>query len=61
MNLVETYITNIQSERLCEETTFPLYEIIADTDCYGHKEYGKKLILNQYDYDSVKKNGYYMS
>ena len=61
MNLVETYVTKIWSERLVEECNFPLYELVAETDCWGRKEHKKHLFVNEADYKSIKEKGYYLT
>lgn len=61
MKLVEIYITKIWSERLVKECNFPLYELIADTDRRGRKEYKKHFFVNELDYKSIKEKGYYSS
>ena len=61
MNLVETHVTKIFAERLVEECNFPLYELIVDTDCWGRKEYKKRILVNESDYKSIKEKGYYLT
>lgn len=56
MNLVEIYVTNI-----IKHTELNGYHyIIADFDCYGHKEYQKRECLTDGQYISVLQNGYYL-
>lgn len=58
MNEVQIYVTNITSDI---ETNYPpIREIIADTNCYGHKEIQRKLLLSPYDYSMVAEKGYYL-
>lgn len=61
MNLVETYVTKIYTERLVEECNFPLYELVADTNCYGRIERKKRFFVNESDYKSIKEKGYYLT
>lgn len=61
MNLLRTYVTNITHEELVKGVDFIFYKVIADTDCYGHKEYNKTLLLTKDNYKSVKEKGYYLS
>ena len=56
MDLLEIYVTNITFVRPCRYG----YVLIADKDDYGHIEKQVKIILSKKDYESVKRNGYYM-
>lgn len=58
MNLVEINVSNITSDI---ETDYPPFrEIVADTNCYGNKQYQKKIILAPHDYKMVMEKGYYL-
>ena len=63
MNVVETYVTNITKveKKYNEPNDLEYYEIIADTDCYGVKKKQTLLHLLKDEYDSVMKNGYYLT
>lgn len=61
MNLLETYVTNITYEELVKDLDFILYKIVADTDCYGCKEYNKTLYVHADQYKSIKEKGYYLT
>lgn len=57
--LLEIYVDNIIYEERVKEVDFILYKLIADTYCYGYKEYNKEFFLTEADYNSVKTKGYY--
>lgn len=61
MNVLETYVTNIQSVERVPNLDFCLYEIVCDTDCWGRKEYGVKIQVNGSDYQMIKDKGYYLT
>lgn len=61
MNVLETYVTNVQSVERVPNLNFCLYEIVCDTDCYGSKKYETKIQVNGYDYEMIKEKGYYMT
>ena len=58
MNLLEIYVSNITAD---EETEYKgIRKLIADTDCYGNKEYQKEIIVDEHNYKSIKEKGYYL-
>ena len=61
MNLVETWVTNIQSVERVPNLDFCLYEIVCDTNCYGHEKHGTTIQVNGYDYQMIKDKGYYLT
>lgn len=61
MNLVETYITKIYEERYVDGFTFPMYEMVVDTDCYGQKKHKKRILVNESEYHCIKEKGYYLT
>ena len=59
MNLVEKWVSNITFEGRCER--YPdFWKVIADTNCYGNKKEQEELMLTNGDFQSVKKNGFYL-
>lgn len=61
MNLVETWVTNIQSIERLPNVEFCLYEIVCDTNCYGNEKKNTKIYVNDYDYKMIQKYGYYLN
>ena len=61
MNILETYVTNIQSVKQVPNLSFILYKIICDTDCYGVKKTNTTIHVTEHDYQSIKEKGYYMT
>ena len=61
MNLVETWVTNIQSIERLPNVEFCLYEIVCDTNCYGNENKNTKIYVNDYDYKMIQKYGYYLN
>ena len=56
MNLVEMWVTNITYH----EYSDGLHCIVADFNCYGRKENQVTKYLTEYEWLSVKFNGYYL-
>ncbi len=63
MNLVETWITKIHSvKKLTDpDLKFDLWEVVADTDCYGCKEEKKVLHLFRSEIRMIHDKGYYLT
>lgn len=61
MNLVETWVTNIQSVERVPDVDFCLYEIVCDTNCYGHIKQNITICVNESDYRMIRDHGYYLT
>ena len=55
MNLVETWVTNIQSIERLPNVEFCLYEIVCDTNCYGNEKKNTKIWVLSYLNQTLKR------
>ena len=57
MNLCDVYI-----EKIIEVRTYDNFVIaILDTDCWGHKEKGKRVFFSKEEWEKAKKDGKYLA
>lgn len=61
MNCIPTYVTNITREEEREYKGTKLWYITADTNREGQTRTQAHIILIPYEYESIKKNGYYLT
>jgi len=61
VNLVETWVTNITDVKVIPTDYGTLFELIADTNCYGCKKNQWQFTVTESEYDSIKNNGYYLT
>ena len=65
MNLVEIYLKEVYSvknyvPKWADEFPNRTFVLVnAKWNCYGH-EYVKENLFNSYEWESIKKNGYYL-
>lgn len=58
MNLLEIYVSNITYVSPPDPEGARI--LIADTDCYGRTERGKKMVVSEDNYKSILEKGYYL-
>lgn len=61
MNYIPTYVTNITREEEREYKGTKLWYITADTNREGQTRTQVHIILTQYEYESIKQHGYYLT
>lgn len=61
MNYIPTYVTNITREEEREHKGRKFWYITADTNREGQTRTQAHIILTKYEYESIKKNGYYLT
>lgn len=58
MNVLEIYVTNIT--KVEKGLPYNSVRIVADFDCWGHKEVQVTEIIRKEQYEQILKNGYYL-
>lgn len=60
MNVLQIFVTKIHSEeRVDTGRGFYVWELVANTDCWGHKEVCKSFHVSEDDYKMIIEEGYY--